>query len=355
MIDMCSDLGSLASDWDELALQAGSPFLTQAWLSCWWSSFGKGEPLWIVLHESDGSLRAGAFLHREGRRMESCANVHSGDWNGLARDEKARAELWAAVARQKVNRIRLQALPADEPATGSARQQLERAGYRVVFVPGPFAPHLTLPRSWDELMRMVSGGLRQQVGRRRRALDREGALVYRTVTGGPTLAQDLDAFLKLEASGWKGEAGTAILCGPATERLYRGFADAAARHGWLRLHLLELDGVLIAGSYDCAFAGAGYLLKTSFSEAHARFTPGLVLLAEVLRSSIEEGLGCYEFLGEADRYKTRWTSQRRPRAQLWAYRGIARPGHLYPRALRPLLKSARDKIKPAGPAGRRGG
>ena len=186
--------------------------------------------------------------------------------------------------------------------------------------------------------------MRAQVRQRQRKLEREGSLLFRSVTGGPSLDRDLDEFLKLEAAGWKGRSGTAILSQRSTERLYREFAHAAAKEGWLRLNLLELDGTLIAGSYDCMFAQTGYLLKTTFSESHGRFSPGLVLLGEVLQAGIEEDIRGYDFLGDADIYKTRWTSEVRPRMQIFAYRGLARPGYVYRKTLRPMLKSARDRL-----------
>lgn len=338
-----TELGSLAADWDRLALDSGTVFTTHEWLSCWWSAFGHGQPSWTVLHDGDGSLRAGAFLCRTGGRLSAAANVHSGDWDVLARDEHARAELWAAVARQGASRIHLQGLFEESQSARSVCEELDRAGCSTVRVPGPFCPWLELPATWEELIGSVSSGLRSQVGRRRRMLERAGAVTFRTVTGGPTFADDLDTFLALEASGWKSKTGTAILSDPATERLYREFARAAADRGWLRLYFLELDGRAIAADYGCAYAGHGVFVKTGFDETHSRLSPGLVLRAEVLRSSIEEGLSGYDFLGEPDDYKTRWTSQVRPRVRIFAYRGAARPGYVYRKTVRPLLKSARDR------------
>jgi CelD/BcsL family acetyltransferase involved in cellulose biosynthesis len=339
------ELGELAGDWDRLALVAGTPFLTHAWLQCWRSAFGRGDPAWLLLLDRDGSLRAGAFFLRLRGRLISAANVHSGDWNALARDEQARAELWSQMVGLGCARVQLQAMPERAPGTRSVCQRLRDGGYRVVEAPGPSCPWLRLPDSWELLMARTSSGLRSQLQRRRRALQRSGSLAFRTVAGGPTLDAELDGFFALEAAGWKGRAGTAIVSRRSTERLYREFAHAAAERGWLRLNLLELDGALVAASYDCVFAGEAYLLKTTFSEPHGRFSPGLVLLADVLRSCIERQVRSYDFLGEPDAYKTRWTSERRPRTQIYAYRGLARPGYAYRRRLRPLLKRVRDAAR----------
>jgi CelD/BcsL family acetyltransferase involved in cellulose biosynthesis len=167
----------------------------------------------------------------------------------------------------------------------------------------------------------------------------------RVFTDGPDLDRELDRVFALEASGWKGRAGTAILSSPRTERVYRSFAHGAARQGWLRLYLLELDGLLVAADYGCAFNHTGYLMKTAYSERHARCSPGLILRAAVLRASIEEDLRAYDFLGNADPYKTRWTAGTRSRTTIWAYRGPEVGAYLYRTRLRPLLKASRDRAR----------
>jgi len=352
MIRTYRELGPLAADWNGLALDAGTPFMTHEWLSCWSRAFGGGDAIWIVLHDSDGSLRAGACLQpRRGNGLACAADELSGDWDVLAREESARRELWAAIVGRGASRIHLQGMPADAAGTRLACEELERSGYRTVRRPGPFCPWLALPSSWEEMMESLSGHMRTQISRRRRMLEREGTVTFRTVTGGPTLEEDLERFLTLEACGWKGRSGTAILGNPSAEGLYRGFAHGAAEKGWLRLHLLELNGEPIAIHYGCAFGGRGVFIKTGFDEAYRRVSPGVLLVAETLRCAIEEGLQSYDFLGSAEHYKTRWTSEVHAREQIWAYRREALPGYVYRKRLRPLLKSVRDRaITFGGPA-----
>jgi CelD/BcsL family acetyltransferase involved in cellulose biosynthesis len=186
----------------------------------------------------------------------------------------------------------------------------------------------------------VSRNLRSQLGRRRRALEREGSLGFRTAVGGDEeLERDLAAFFRVESSGWKSGTGTAILSDPRTERLYTDFTRAAAAAGWLRLHLLELDGVPVAADLNCVFAGGMFLVKTGFDKRYGQFSPGLVLRGEVLRAAVQEGCRFYDFLGGPDGYKLRWTTELRPRMAIRAYRGAVRPLALYHARLRPVLKA----------------
>jgi len=340
-----TDVGPFVDEWNRLALDAGTPFMTGEWLSAWSNAFGHGRCHWTVLHDGNGSIRAGACLRRTRLgKLASTTNDHGHDWEILARDPQARAELWSALVRDGAGRIQLGGMLEHADGARFVSEELERAGYRVLRLPGPFSPWLTLPASWDELMQNVSSSLRAQVGRRRRMLEREGTVTFRVGGSSATLARDLEIFLALEASGWKGRSGTAITSKASTNRLYREFARGAAAQGWLRLYFLELDGEAIAADYGCALAGTGVFIKTGFNEDHGRLSPGLMLRAEVLRSSIEEGLAGYDFLGQPDSYKTRWTSEVRPRVQIFAYRGIARPGYVYRKTLRPMLKSVRDRM-----------
>ena len=203
--------------------------------------------------------------------------------------------MWQALGQLGAGRVHLHAVPDLRGDAAAAREALREAGYHVATARSE-SPWLSLPGDWEQLLAGVSRNLRSQMGRRRRALERLGALELRITAGGPKLDRDLERFLSLEAAGWKGSQGTAILCREDTRRFYREFAQAAAARGWLRLYSLELDGRLIAGNYGLTFGDEAFLLKTAFSEPDGRLSPGLVLRAAVLESSIAAGLRGYHFL-----------------------------------------------------------
>jgi CelD/BcsL family acetyltransferase involved in cellulose biosynthesis len=326
-------------DWNLLAGSAGSPFLTVQWLTAWWRAFGAGRCTCLALRDSRGSLRAGACCRRlTGGRLAATANAHSGDWDVVATDPQARRALWQALSGLGAGAVHLAGIRSRE-SLNEADQEFRASGYSTVQATGVRSPYLALPESWDDLLASVSRNLRSQLGRRRRSLEREGRLVFRTTAGGEELERDLATFLRVESSGWKAGTATSILSDPRTERLYMDFSKAAAAAGWLRLHFLELDDVPVAADLNCAFAGGIFLIKTGFDERYGRFSPGLVLRGEVLRAAVQEGASFYDFLGGPDSYKLRWTTELRPRSAIRAYRGARRPLALYHARLRPVLKA----------------
>lgn len=335
---------TLADEWDVLAERAADPFLTVAWLGAWWRAFAGDEGVALTLHDDDGRLLAGGcFLRPRRRELRSMANVHSNYWDVVAVDDAARARMWDELGGLGHRRLRLDFLPS----TDLVHPAIAGAGYRIAAQEIAPSPRLVLPGSLDELLAGRSRNLRSQIGRRRRALQGEGTLEMAVATSpGPELERLLEMFLKVEASGWKGVEGTAIAADPATEALYRGFAAAAAAAGWIRVYVLLLDGEPIAADYGCAFGGGGFLIKTGFDEHFGKFAPGLVLRADVIGASIEEGLGHYDFLGGPDGYKLRWTDDLAPRTTLRAFAGpMGIPAQAWWERGRPALKEARERIR----------
>jgi CelD/BcsL family acetyltransferase involved in cellulose biosynthesis len=92
----------------------------------------------------------------------------------------------------------------------------------------------------------------------------------------------VEAFLSLEASGWKGEAGTAIACRDDDTAFFRSMCAAMAAAG--RLQLLALEGGGRTVAMQCNFVERDYLytFKTAYDETYRRLSPGVALDLELL-------------------------------------------------------------------------
>ncbi|MCJ2033985.1 GNAT family N-acetyltransferase [Methylobacterium sp. J-068] len=120
--------------------------------------------------------------------------------------------------------------------------------------------------------------------RRRRRLAEGGTVTHAVATGGPALAEAREAFLALEAAGWKGEAGSAMACRPAHATFARALFAETAGPVRVRADTLRLDGRVLAVSLALLSGGTAYLLKTAYDEAARAQAPGLILEAEIVRA-----------------------------------------------------------------------
>ena len=93
--------------------------------------------------------------------------------------------------------------------------------------------------------------------------------------------QGLEALLTLEASGWKGAAGTALANNPETLEFARKAFDPGNLRPKPLFSVLELDGRPIAVSMHLAGTDNAANLKCAYDEEYAACSPGVVLDAAV--------------------------------------------------------------------------
>ena len=179
--------------------------------------------------------------------------------------------------------LHLPLLPAGGPLDAALERVLAaspRAHYRVAeqqraFLTGDMGAQAYLEEA-------MSAKKRKELRRQHNRLAEEGALAFERLEGDEGLAEWTAEFLALEASGWKGEAGSALASAPDTTALFTQALAGAAAAGRLERLALRLDGRAIAMLANFITPPGAYSFKTAFDEDYARFSPGMLLQLENL-------------------------------------------------------------------------
>jgi len=314
-----SDVEATAPAWEELAERVhATPFLRPGWVTAWWNAFGKGRlELRCERRPQDERLCALLPVQRERGTLASPTNWHSPEFGLLAESAEDARRLVASVLADRPRRLSLAFLAPEQAAL--AKSEALARGYRVIQRTLQRSPHVPIDGDWEAYRRRLSKGLRDDLKRSRRLLSARGRVSFEVSTGA-----GLDALLEqgfeVEASGWKGERGTAIRDRPAERRFYTEVARWAAARGWLRLAFLRLDGRALAFDFCLEHAGVHYLIKTGYDPACRELGPGKLLREEMLARAFREGLRSYELLGDAEPWKLRWASATRPRELVQVFR-----------------------------------
>lgn len=161
--------------------------------------------------------------------------------------------------------------------TGSTIATCERWA-RPVMIPQPGDDH-------ERYLRRALGSSYKKRMQQVRAVIRSGALTFRRSRGQAAL-DALDAFLTLEAAGWKGKAGTAIACIPADTAYFRRLAALFAAEDGLLIDTLLLDGRVLAMGLLIESAGRRHFLKIAYDETQGRHSPGRTLTVAMLRADL---------------------------------------------------------------------
>jgi hypothetical protein len=186
---------------------------------------------------------------------------------------------------------------------------------------------------------------RKEFRRLERRLGETGRLEYSELRPGEDPRPWIDAFLELEATGWKGRDGTALDVDPSQRGFFEEAAAAMAAEGRLSMLGLSLDGRWIALKCNFLAGPGGFAYKIAYDEKQARFSPGVLLEIETLarlhqRPEIEWMDSCAEqnhFM--ANRL---WTSRRQISSIVIGSGALS--GRLFVRAL-PHLQRARRILK----------
>ncbi len=137
----------------------------------------------------------------------------------------------------------------------------------------------------------------KELARLRRRLSDDGPVTFHVSETYPQLRSSAERFLALEAAGWKGQNGTALVQGPDSANFARAMLWSSARRDRARLAWLEKDGAMIAGLIILMSGAKAFLWKTAYDERYARFAPGSLLLQDLTgwlarQSSIEMTDSC---------------------------------------------------------------
>jgi CelD/BcsL family acetyltransferase involved in cellulose biosynthesis len=131
------------------------------------------------------------------------------------------------------------------------------------------------------LERAVSAGRRKEMRRLRRRMEEFGPVTFDTMTNPDGIAAALQDFLVLEASGWKGAAGTAIVDEPAIKTFVQTAVSSLAADGHARIDRMLLDGKPIAATVTLQSSDTAWCWKIGYNEGMARFSPGVQLICEL--------------------------------------------------------------------------
>jgi CelD/BcsL family acetyltransferase involved in cellulose biosynthesis len=134
------------------------------------------------------------------------------------------------------------------------------------------------------LERVLPKSSRKEFRRLERRLGDLGPVAYRMLERADDAPAWIERFLALEATGWKGERGSALASDPANGGFFRRAALAAAQRGRLMMLALEVGGRAIAMKCNFTAREGAFAFKIAYDEAFAKYSPGTLLELENIRA-----------------------------------------------------------------------
>ncbi|HVA63810.1 MAG TPA: GNAT family N-acetyltransferase [Terriglobales bacterium] len=326
---------ALERDWKRLQREArpANPFLSWEWQSAWAACHPAGaRPLVVAETFPDGTLAGLVALQRVRRRglaqVEFLGQGSGGDELDCLLHPAAPAAvgsrlLAAALARGRWSVLRLQSARRGGALAAAV------AGGRGREEAGEWLPSLALPASFEQLLGAHSANFRAEVRRRRRAWARRAPLAALECATTPSaVAAALEQVFRLHNQRRAQRRGRGIFESPALRAFHLRAATQLAAASATRIYLLRTPTAVLAALYGFEAGDRFLYFQSGFDPAWSDASPGTVLLSLVIEDCIARGLRHFEFLRGEERYKGRWTTERRQSATLLLGRGPLGRGYL---------------------------
>lgn len=277
---------------------ATGPFPGRDLLGTWWRLRGAGE-LWLV----EGS-EALLPLHRHQNTVAFLGEADLTDYHSpLGTSAAAVAALVTELVGdlEPGTHVKFDSLPGS--AADAITAGLASAGAEYGVSEHAIAAVLPLPESYDEWTTMIGKKQRHEVRRKLRKFAAASGNPRLVTATGPSAVADFAAMHRRSS----GDKATFM-----TDEMESFFVELATATGARSDVLCDDAGTPVASAYGFQDEHGYYLYNSAYEPAAAAVSPGIVLVTELIRRAIADGLTRFDFLKGDEVYKFRLGARRRP-------------------------------------------
>jgi hypothetical protein len=181
--------------------------------------------------------------------------------------------------------LRLRKVREDSAIAHSARARLPKA---TIMLCHDGSGYFQTSGNYDLATESMSGTFKRNLRRLARRAEETAPLRAQSYRRQEELPRAFETFVDIEASGWKGESSSAIRCRPAMLAFYRAVVEQFSARDACVINVLWHGDRPVAGQFCLHIGTTLNILKIGFSDEHASFAPGNLLLERTIRMACEE-------------------------------------------------------------------
>jgi CelD/BcsL family acetyltransferase involved in cellulose biosynthesis len=145
--------------------------------------------------------------------------------------------------------------------------------------------HVICNQPWHAFARRFSANFRSNLNKARHKVERTGTASYEMAHELGRIRALFEEFLRVEASGWKGAAGTRSAIGLDRRLIgfYQSLIDDFAPAGRISVNVMRVEDRVIASQFCLCDADTIHVYKQGYDENFAHLGPGNSLLEHLVR------------------------------------------------------------------------
>jgi hypothetical protein len=319
-----SSIEELKGEWNYLVLRSSFPnfFSTWEWIRAWRSIFGNGkdERIWALYRS--GGLIGIAPLRLAGRSLSFIGTGFSDRLDFII--QKGQEESFFENFRNLLlednswDVLDLQEVDSKSPTVLFWERYFSTLDFRIL--PQSKLPYLTLPSTWDELLKRFSKKRRDKIRYYPRLLDKSYSWRIEEVPDSQ-LQEGLAQFFRLHLSRFKRKLMPTPALLPSFRSFHLNLARELAGKGIVRLYLLYLNDKPSASLYGFEFQDRFCFYLSGQDERFHEYSLGYILQIHAIKKSTERGLKFFDFLRGLESYKLHWKPEINENVRILAHKG----------------------------------
>ncbi len=172
----------------------------------------------------------------------------------------------------------------DGAAMNSLKQALNRGGLKPRILSSYVRASLDATQDGDTLLREALGARKlKELRRQRHRLEEHGPVRFEVARRPDEIGPALETFLQLEASGWKGKRGTALVQHAGDAAFIRRAVPALAETAQCEIITLRAGTTAVAAGIVLRHQDRAFFFKLGIDERFARYSPGVQLTLDLTR------------------------------------------------------------------------
>ena len=183
------------------------------------------------------------------------------------------------------DRLRVPRLREDAKLEASLRERMQRG---VLRTPAEGSAWLDCTVPFEDLWRRASANHRSKVTRGWSKARQVGTPRFECASTSEMILPALEVFMDIEASGWKGRAGTAIRQSGRLAGFYRHLALEFSQRRMCEIDVLYLGERPVASVFWFRSGGSLHLQKIGYEESLSKLGPGNLVMHEAISRACED-------------------------------------------------------------------
>jgi hypothetical protein len=170
-------------------------------------------------------------------------------------------------------------------------QALRQQALQPIVLHSHFRACLDARRAADDVLRdALSAKKLKELRRQRNRLAEHGTVRFTIARSTEEIGRAIEVFLALEASGWKGERGTALLQNGGDLDFIRNATRGLAETGQCEIVTMHAGDRPVAAAVVLRHLDRAFYFKLGIDEAFSKFSPGVQLTLDLTRHLCDEAV-----------------------------------------------------------------